>query len=247
MRLGIMQPYFFPYLGYYSLIRHTDQWVVFDPVQFIRHGWIERNRILKPVEGWQYIGVPLQKSSRDTEIRDMRIRNTEDWKGKMFRQLDHYRKAPHYKETIALIGDALDTDTDSIVELDARILKVTCDYLSIPFEVRIFSGMGLQIEPVNDAGEWALQISKAMGATEYVNPPGGRELFDPEKFREAGIGLSFLSHKLPPYSQRRPVFENGLSIIDVLMFNNKEQTLALIDDFELDPGTATPPSPTHHS
>ena len=242
-----MQPYFFPYLGYYSLIRHTDQWVVFDPVQFIRHGWIERNRILKPVKGWQYVAVPLQKSSRETEIRDMRIRNSEDWKGKMFRQLDHYRKAPYYKETIALIGEALATDTDSIVELDARILKMTCDYLSIPFDIRIFSQMGLPIEPVADAGEWALQISKAMGATEYVNPPGGRGLFDPQKFREAGIKLSILSNNFPPYSQRRPVFESGLSIIDVLMFNDKEQTLKLIDTYELDPITAELPASTHDS
>src|SRR5450756_2454672 len=79
MRLGIMQPYFFPYLGYYSLIKNTDRFVFLDDVQFIRHGWIERNRILKPAEGWQYIAAPLEPHKRGTLIKDIAIRNTEDW------------------------------------------------------------------------------------------------------------------------------------------------------------------------
>ena len=73
MRLGIMQPYFFPYIGYMSLIKNTDLFILFDDVQFIRHGWIERNRILKPSGGWQYIAVPLEKHHRDTLIKEIRI------------------------------------------------------------------------------------------------------------------------------------------------------------------------------
>src|SRR5215203_3248284 len=156
MRLGIMQPYFLPYLGYYSLIKHSDKWIVFDVVQFIRHGWIERNRILKPGEGWQYIAVPLQKHSRDTLIKDIQIRNGEDWQSKIIRQLDQYKKkAPYYKQAVEVIRDALSIQTESIVQLNVHILKVTCQYLGIPFETNIFSEMGLEIEPVNHAGEWA--------------------------------------------------------------------------------------------
>lgn len=93
MKLGIMQPYFFPYLGYFSLIKHTDRFILFDTVQFIRHGWIERNRILKPNEGWQYIQVPLIKDKgRDTVIKDVKIRNTENWQQKIIAQLQHYKK-----------------------------------------------------------------------------------------------------------------------------------------------------------
>ncbi len=80
MRLAVMQPYFFPYLGYFALIKKSDHFVIFDTPQFIRHGWIERNRILKPVEGWQYIKVPLVKHSRETAIKDIVIRNSENWK-----------------------------------------------------------------------------------------------------------------------------------------------------------------------
>src|SRR5665648_86327 len=91
MKVGIMQPYFFPYLGYFSLIKNTEQFILFDPVQFIKHGWIERNRILKPQGDWQYISVPLVKHSRDTIIKDIQISNTNDWKQTIFAQLVHYK------------------------------------------------------------------------------------------------------------------------------------------------------------
>jgi hypothetical protein len=233
MRLGIMQPYFFPYLGYYSLIKHTDKWIIFDNVQFIRHGWIERNRILKPAEGWQYIAAPLMKHERFTTIKDVSIRNNEDWKEKIVRQIDHYKKAPYFSQTRDLLRAALAIETDSIVDLNAHILKTTCDYLSIPFEVNIFSQMNLDMDPVNHPGEWALHISKAMQAGEYINPPNGIDLFNPVQFKEANIRLTFIKNNLTPYSQRRPQFESGLSIIDVLMFNSIEQTLCLIDDIEV--------------
>lgn len=231
MRLGIMQPYFFPYLGYYSLIKNTDQWIVFDNVQFIRHGWIERNRILKPGEGWQYISVPLQKHERSAKIQEVKIRD-ENWKEKIFRQLEHYKKAPFYHKTIEVLQNSLDIETDSIVKLNAHILKTTCSYLGINFDYQLFSEMDLVIEPVNDAGEWALNISKAMGASQYVNPPGGIEIFDKEKFEASNIALRFLSIELSTYSQRRATFEPGLSIIDVMMFNDPSTISAMLDNFK---------------
>ncbi len=228
-----MQPYFLPYIGYYSLIKNTDQWIVFDPVQFIRHGWIERNRILKPGEGWQYISVPLQKYHRDTLIKDIKIREQEDWRDKIYRQLDHYKKAPFFKQTIEVLQQGLDLETESIVHLNASVLNVTCKYIGIPFRYSIFSEMNLDIEEVNDAGEWALVISKALQASEYINPPGGVDIFDKQKFGDAGIKLSFLSPVLQEYSQRRKVFEPGLSIVDVMMFNSPETINGMLDKFEL--------------
>lgn len=231
MRLGIMQPYFFPYLGYYSLIKHTDQWIMFDPVQFIRHGWIDRNRVLKPGAGWQYISVPLQKHGREAKISEILIRD-EDWRGKMFRQLEHYKKAPHYSATIAMMRDALDIDTNSITKLNAHIIEKSCSYLEIPLQMQIFSEMNLAIEPVNDAGEWALNISKALGADTYVNPPGGIEIFDKSKFDAAGIDLKFLAIDLENYGQRRQEFEAGLSIIDVMMFIEPAAINKMLDNYK---------------
>ena len=104
-----MQPYFMPYIGYYSLIKHTDEFILFDPVQFIRHGWIERNRILKQGGGWQYIQVPLIKDNgRDTLIKDVRINNSEPWKQKMLAQLQHYKKkAPYYFKVIKMLNESV--------------------------------------------------------------------------------------------------------------------------------------------
>jgi len=228
-----MQPYFFPYLGYYSLIKHTDEWIFLDVVQFIRHGWIERNRILKPVEGWQYIGVPLQKHSRNTLIKDIHISGAEDWKNKIVRQLEHYKKAPYYEKAIGVIKQAINIETDSITRLNAHILKITCTYLDIFFSDKIFSEMNLEIKPVEQPGDWALHISEACSATEYINPFGGIDLFDRNAFKESGIQLCFLKNNLKTYSQRRPFFEPGLSIVDVMMFNSKTEIQAMIDDIEI--------------
>ncbi len=231
MRLGIMQPYFFPYLGYYSLIKYTDKFILFDTVQFIRHGWIERNRILKPVEGWQYIAVPLDKKSMTTNIKDVSIKNTEDWKSRIIRQLEHYKKrAPYYTQTINLVEECLAISTDSIVQLNAYILNKTCQALEIPLDLSIFSELNLSVGQVSHPGEWALYISKALGAEEYINPTGGIEIFNKNQFQDSGIKLSFLGNKLEHYSQRRGNFEAGLSIIDVMMFNDLEAIHKQIDN-----------------
>lgn len=93
--------------------------------------------------------------------------------------------------------------------------------------------MNLEFETVNDAGDWALNISKALNADEYINPPGGIELFDNKKFEEAGTKLNFLQNNLSPYNQRKKEFIKGLSIIDVMMFNSPEETRKLIRDYTL--------------
>lgn len=235
MKLGIMQPYFFPYLGYYSLIKHTDKFILFDTVQFMRHGWIERNRILKPAEGWQYVAVPLDRKSMQTSIKDAVIRNTENWKLKIIRQLDHYKKkAPYFKEVVTLVEESLAIETESIVKLNANILTKTCNYLNIPVNLSIYSELNLNIERVAHPGEWALNISESLDAHEYINPIGGVEIFNKNKFESAGIKLRFLGNRLLPYSQRRNSFEAGLSIIDVMMFNDVDAINKQINNIFLD-------------
>lgn len=234
MKLGIMQPYFFPYLGYFSLIKHTEKWILFDPVQYIRHGWINRNRVLKPVEGWQYIQVPLEKHTQTTLIKDIKIKTNEDWRGLIMRQVEHYKKrSPFYKETIEVIKEGLNIETDSIVVLNKHSLSKVCSYLSIPFDCEILSEMPLLLPPIHSPGEWALRICEGLHATEYLNPPGGVEIFEAKAYEEAGIDLQFLNIELIPYSQRREVFEPGLSIIDVMMFNEPSVIRDMLDRFEI--------------
>ena len=230
-----MQPYFFPYLGYFSLIKHTDRFILLDAVQYIRHGWINRNRVLKPGAGWQYVVVPLEKHRRETAIRDIRVKQDTPWQDRILRQLEHYKKrAPHYGSVMELLGECLRLQETSIARLNAQLLAKTCAYLDIPCKAAIYSEMELGIDEVTDAGEWALHISRALGARQYINPPGGAELFDAARFAAAGIGLSFLVPDLGEYDQRRPGFEPGLSIIDVMMFNDTEVVRAMLDAVTLE-------------
>ena len=235
MKIGVMQPYFFPYLGYFSLIKHTERFILLDSVQFIRHGWIERNRILKPGSGWQYISVPLIKHSRDTKIRNIRIKNALDWRNKIFRQSEHYKKrAPFYRDTIEVLKTAFNIETESIVQLNAHILKTVCGYIGVRVNVDILSEMHLSIGGVKAPDEWALNICKALdNVSEYWNPEGGLECFDRSKYYKAGVDIKFLSMNFPKYPQRRPEFEAGLSIIDVMMFNKPEKINEMLDDYML--------------
>lgn len=235
-KIAIMQPYFFPYIGYISLIKNTDKFILFDVVQFIRHGWIERNRILKPSLGWQYIGVPLVKHERETLIKDIQINNAENWEDRLFAQLQHYKKkSPFYKQTIEVVQKGLDIETDSIVKLNYSTLKAVCEYLEIPFDCEIFSEMNLEIEQVNAPDEWALNICKALNYTEYWNPPGGLEFFNRSKYEKAGVDLKFQKVNVQPYPQRRGPenIETGLSIIDVMMFNSPETIREMLNQYEL--------------
>ena len=235
MKVGIMQPYFFPYLGYISLIKHTDRFILLDTVQFIRHGWIERNRILNQNEGWLYIKVPLIRSKRESLIKDFEINNSVNWKNKILSQLQIDKKiAPNYFQVIRLLNEVFENDYKDIVHLNKRSLESTCNYLGINREIEIFSEMELEIEPVNEPDEWALNICKALGnATEYWNPPGGKSFFDRSKYENEGIRLNFQHVELLPYNQKRENFEPGLSIIDVMMFNSVEEINNMLDNYEL--------------
>lgn len=235
MKLAIMQPYFLPYLGYFSLIKHTDEFILFDTVQFIRHGWIERNRILKPSDGWQYIMVPLKKYSRETIIKDIEINNDQQWKEKILAQLQHYKKqAPYFSNVIDILNEIFSKEYATIVDLNLASLKTVCNYLGINTPIQVFSLMNIDIEPANAPDEWALNICKALGnVDEYWNPPGGQSFFDRKKYENAGINLKFHSAILTDYDQKRNVFEPGLSILDVMMFNSIEEINKMLDNYEL--------------
>ena len=104
MKLGIMQPKFFPWLGYFDLVNMVDEWIVFDTPQYERHRWMNRNRVLHPNTGWQYITVPLRKHPRDIPTNQVEIAMETDWRGLILRQLQHYKKkAPYYKQVVGFL------------------------------------------------------------------------------------------------------------------------------------------------
>lgn len=231
MILGIMQPYFFPYLGYFDLINYSDRWIVFDTVQYINRGWMNRNRILHPKDDWQYITAPVKKHSRDTLIKNIEISEDSKWRQRILGQIQHYRKnAPYFRETYQLVEECLSAEARSFSRLNAAILEKVCFHLGIPFEYEYFSEMELKLEPVDGPGDWTLRISEVMGAEEYVNPPGGQAIYDSSKFEALGIKLTI--RNLPPieYTCRGYEFVPGLSIIDVLMWNPAEKVKDYLDE-----------------
>lgn len=235
MKLGIMQPYFFPYIGYFQLIKAVDKWIVFDVVQYMRHHWLNRNRILHPNSGWQYITVPLQKYHREILIKDVLTKEGNEWKERIIAQLGHYKKkARYYNNTIEFVRECLfSTEKSCLARLNTEILKKICDHLCIDFDYSICSEMDLSFDGVNAPGEWALEISDQLSAEEYINPSSGREIFDIEKYAAKGVKLRFLTPNLREYKQKGYNFESGLSIIDVMMWNSMDEIKDMLCDYKL--------------
>ncbi len=229
-----MQPYLFPYLGYFQLIAATERWVAFDTAQFIRHGWVNRNRMLHPSEGAQYIQAPLAKHSRGTAIREVRLADKDACLKRMLGQVQHYKKrAPFFAETVELIERTFEGPAIDLCDVIQRGLELCCERLGIELNARVFSSMGLELGPVEGPGEWAPRIAEALGAKSYVNPPGGEDLFDPAFFKSVGVELQILEPELVPYAQGQRPFEAGLSILDVFMWNSPEEAHALLANHTL--------------
>jgi hypothetical protein len=240
LRLSLMQPYFFPYLGYFSLIRHSDLWVVFDSPQFIKGGWIERNRILHPADGWCYIRVPLVKHPSSTPINQVKIRTSEPWREKLLAQVVHYKSAPYYSLVVSFLKDALDTTAKDIAALNVHLLEKCCRYLEMPFHYTQFSALPVSTMTAPSPDEWGLLTTQAFGAGEYLNAAGGLTFFDRSKYERAGIRLTFVRPRLRPYDQNRNTFQGGLSILDVMMFNDPRAIREMLDDVEFIHGGAVP-------
>jgi WbqC-like protein len=230
MVLGIMQPYFFPYLGYFDLINRCDKWIVFDTPQYIRHGWINRNRILHPQKGWQYIIVPVKKHRRDTPINQIEIAPPASWRPRILSQLMHYKKtAPFFAETFQLVETCCTTETTSLAMLNIRILGLVTAHLGIQWRHEVFSRMQLDLDAVNAPGDWALGVCMALRAQEYINPPGGKELFDRLQFAAHGIKLTIQTPFEFTYTCPGYTFEPNLSVIDALMWNSPKTIKAHLD------------------
>jgi hypothetical protein len=231
MKLALMQPYFFPYLGYFDLINISDRWIVFDSVQYIQRGWINRNRILHPKEGWQYIIVPRKKHGTQTAIKDVEVSTAPKWPRRILAQIQHYQKgAPYYGETYQLVEECLAVKESSLSRLNVAILEKVCRYLGMSFHYEYFSEMVLELGPVEGPGDWALRIAASLGAKEYVNPPGGKTIFDPSRFQAAGIKLNIRNLPHMEYNCRGYNFVPDLSIIDVLMWNPPEKVKGYLDE-----------------
>jgi len=231
-----MQPYAFPYIGYFQLIAHVDSWVVFDDTQYINKGWVNRNRILHPdvAKEWQYITIPVRKHDKDQKLLNIEINEDISWRESILGKLTHYkRKAPFYPVAVDFVKECLSFSTTNLSAWNVNSLNIACDRIGIPFTHQFFSELNIDVSRVSHAGQWALEIADALNAKVYVNPPGGHTIFDDSEFKGRGIELQFLRSALPEYSQRRGAFVPGLSIVDAMMWNEADMLRDMLREFQI--------------
>lgn len=231
--VAIMQPYAFPYLGYFCLIEASDDFVFLDDVNFIPRGWIHRNRIL--INGAPYrFTIPLADASQNTAIRDVRLSGFAVFRTRFLRQLEQaYARAPHFESGIAYVESVLAPETEMVSELAIRSIE---EFYRATGESRSFvraSESFADTRARRGAGR-LIAIAQQVGARRYVNLPGGSALYDPVEFAAQGVALRFVKPELPPYPQVRCTdFVPALSIIDVLMHNSRPEAVAMIRAFAL--------------
>lgn len=230
MKLGIMQPYFFPYIGYFQLIKAVDRYVIYDNIQYTKKGWINRNRILQNGSDI-YVTIPLQKDSDYLDIKDRFVSSSFD-KIKMLNQIqNNYKKAPYFDLVMPVINDILNYDESNLFLYIFNSVKVICHYLNIKTEFIISSS--INIDHSLKGEDKVLAICKSLEATDYYNAIGGQELYSKELFKENGLNLSFLKTNPMEYKQFGNEFIPYLSILDVMMFNSREDTTMMLDNYEL--------------
>lgn len=236
MKLGLMQPYFFPYLGYFQLIQAVDRFVLYDDVYFIKNGWINRNRLLLNGQP-HYFTVPLRGASSFKRICEVGIQHPASWRRKLTQQLAQaYAKAPQREAMMAVWNETLNAvEPDaSVAELARRSILKVMDYLQLGTEIRPSS----RKYGNNDLNGQArvLDICQREGATTYINATGGRNLYQPSPFAAYGIALRFITPRLDAYAQlKAPMFVPGLSILDVIAHLPAGDIRQRLDCYELAP------------
>lgn len=231
MKVSIMQPYFFPYIGYFQLIANSDVFVIYDDVNFIKKGWINRNTIL--VNNSPYLfSMPLQNVSQNKHINEIFISDLDKWKRDLLKTISSsYKKAPFYQDVYPLIEKIISFDELNLALYIQNSLQNLCEYLNL--NTRLI--MSSEIVKNNDLrGEnKIIDICLQLGATQYVNAIGGIELYTQENFQVKNIDLKFIKSENIIYQQFKNEFKPWLSIIDVIMFNSVEDTRMLLNKFEL--------------
>lgn len=230
MKLGIMQPYFLPYIGYFQLLNAVDKYVIYDNIQYTKKGWINRNRILKNGKDLM-ITIPLEKDSDYLDVKERSLSVGFD-KKKLLNQIrESYRKAPYFEQTIPLIERIVNFDDNNLFHYIDNSVREICRYLEINTEIIISSSLG--IDHSLKGQDKVIAICKELKATDYYNAIGGQELYSPEEFKKENINLHFISSSPIEYKQFSNEFVPWLSILDVMMFNSLEDIHRILDNYEL--------------
>ena len=215
MKIAVMQPYFFPYIGYFQLINAVDKFIIYDDVNYINRGWVNRNNIL--INGVAtLIQIPLSGASQNKLINQVEILKEAKWKTKLLRTIEqNYKKAPHFTYVFDWLQNLFNKEYSNISQFNVDSIKAVCTYLGLNTQI-IESSSYYHNEHLKGQNR-ILDICAKENANHYINPIGGTNLYDNELFNEKGIVLNFIKPSIVPYEQRVATFIPFLSIIDVLM------------------------------
>lgn len=231
MVVAIMQPYFFPYIGYFQLMEHVDLFLLYDDVQYIKNGWVNRNRILHGTRPswWTF---PVGRSGHQELICNKVYCNRARNISKLLKQLrGSYQKAPRFEEIFELTKTCFESGPEAVGEFNAVSLKKIARKIGIQTELRKTSALGLGLHLKGQ--DRILELCRRVGASEYVNPAGGRALYDDRSFQDAGISLKFLESQAEPYQQFGESHVPNLSIVDVLMFNHPRSVRNMLGQYRV--------------
>ena len=252
MKLGMNQPYFFPYLGFYQLVSAVDRFIIYDNLNYIQYGWINRNRFLVVGGTPTYFNAVTAESSSYKKIRDIKLSPRTNWRKKLLNSFFlNYKKRPFFDETYAVIEPIILYPTDSLCELATRSIVEICRLLQIATEIienptyeelendlqknnltEVFPTIKLK-DPERKVFR-VIAVCRMMEADQFVNATGGQALYDKAEFAANGITLSFLQSRDEPYQQTNEgEYYPGLSIIDVLMNCGRAGTIRRLDNYEL--------------
>jgi hypothetical protein len=228
MKIGIMQPYLFPYIGYFQLISAVDKFIIYDDVNYIKGGWINRNNIL--VNNQKHLfTITLDQSSPYKLINEIFIKDN-------FLKLKktislYYGKAPYFQKIFPLIESILSYDEKNLGLFIYNTIITISIFLGIKTEFIVSSTLNKNNNLKNI--EKVLHICDLMGASKYINAIGGKNLYDKYEFAKHNIELNFLKTKLVSYKQFNNQFVPCLSIIDVMMFNSHAEIIEMLKQYEL--------------
>lgn len=228
MKIAIMQPYFFPYIGYFQLINAVDLFVLYDDVNYIKGGWINRNRLL--LNGKSHlITLRVRKASPNRLINEIELDGYQKKSIKSFRQA--YQKAPYFNDVMPIIEDIYSYSSLNLAKFLHNSIRQVQQYIQCHTPV-IFSSQ-IPKNKNSKGAEKIVNICSIINAEEYINAIGGTSLYSKEFFTNKGIMLKFLKTDRIEYPQFDNVFVPNLSIIDTLMFNSLKKVQCFLNAYKL--------------
>jgi hypothetical protein len=227
MKLAIMQPYFFPYIGYWQLIASVDNFVIYDDVNYIKQGWINRNNIVANNSTY-LISMQLIGASSFKLINEIKVGNNLT---KLLKTIEQtYRKSPYFENAFPVIQEIFINNEKNLAKFLMFSIKTICDYLEIKTNLMVSSE--LEKDNTLKAQNKIISICKSLQVKQYINAIGGRELYAKDAFSKEGIELLFIKSNAIEYRQFREQFVPNLSIIDILMFNDQSVVQSYLKQFE---------------